>query len=150
MRDLQNDLWKLCLHTGKHEKNLMSNMIGVARRIYSTGFIISQYFFAIGGISLEGKCLAEILMMNTDTNSARRITKENNKSIKNLKALCSSACVGAFYASRYDTEGVNLSLDQVSEEIDWSTALSLIKYEGVYLFGGRDERNLASNRLICI
>ncbi len=70
--------------------------------------------------------------------------------MRNLKALCSSACVPAFYASRYDEEGVNLSLDRVTQEINWSTALSLIKYEVIYLFGGRDDQNIASNRLLCI
>ena len=45
---------------------------------------------------------------------------------------------------------MNLDLEKVSKDIDWSTALSLIKYEGVYMFGGRDDNNNASNRLLCI
>ena len=40
---------------------MMQYMAGVPRRIYSTGFIISQYFFAIGGLSVEGNCLDDIL-----------------------------------------------------------------------------------------
>ena len=56
----------------------------------------------------------------------------------------------AFYASRYDKDGVNLSLECVRKQIDWSIALSLIKYEGIYMFGGRDDKNIASNRLLCI
>ena len=67
-----------------------------------------------------------------------------------MKPHCSSACVPAFYSSRYDKDGVNLSLDKVCQQIDWSTALSLIKYEGVYMFGGRNDKNEASNRLLCI
>lgn len=63
--------------------------------------------------------------------------------------MCSSACVAAFYSSRYDEKGINLTIDRVSQDIDWSTALSLIKYEGIYHFGGRDEKNVASNRLLC-
>lgn len=70
--------------------------------------------------------------------------------MKQLKRLCSSACVPAFYSSRYGEAGVHLSLEKVSQEIDWSIALSLIKYEGIYHFGGRDEKNVASNRLIVI
>lgn len=70
--------------------------------------------------------------------------------MRHLKPLCSSACVAAFYSSRYDDTGINLSLERVSKEIDWSTALSLIKYEGIYHFGGRDDNNRASNRLLCI
>ena len=80
----------------------------------------------------------------------RTLTKETLRSLRHLKPLCSSACVAAFYASRYDEKGINLSLDRVSQDIDWSTALSLIKYEGIYHFGGRDEHNVASNRLLCI
>ena len=26
----------------------------------------------------------------------------------------------------------------------------MIKFEGIYLFGGRDDKNIASNRLLCI
>ena len=70
--------------------------------------------------------------------------------MRNLKPLCSSACVAAFYSSRYTDKGLFLSLNSISEEIDWSTALSLIKHEGIYHFGGRDDNNRASNRLICI
>ena len=50
VRDLQNDMWKLELNTGKYEKLELLNNSAISRRIYSTGFIISQYFFIIGGI----------------------------------------------------------------------------------------------------
>lgn len=125
-------------------------MAGVARRIYATGFIISQFCFAIGGLSINGECLDDILQLDTQNKRCRAITIETSKTMRHLKAMCSSACVPAFYSSRYDEEGVNLSLDRVTQEINWSTALSLIKYEGIYHFGGRDEKNQASNRLICI
>lgn len=128
----------------------MSHMAGLSRRIYCASFIISQFFFAIGGINVEGKCLSEIVMMDTERKFCRTLNNETNKTMKYLKPLCSSACVGAFYQSRYDQSGVALSMDKVSQEIDWSTALSLIKYEGIYHFGGRDEHNISSNRLICI
>ena len=128
----------------------MSHMAGVARRIYPTGFMISQFFFAIGGLSIDGKCLNDILMMDVQHKMCRMITKENNRSLQHLKPLCSSACVPAFYASRYDDNGISITLERVSQEIDWSIALSLIKYEGIYHFGGRDEKNIASNRLLCI
>ena len=113
---------RLCLNTGKYEKVLMSHMAGVSRRIYSTGFIMSQYCFAIGGLSIEGECLNDILQMDTQKKMCRTITRETNKTLRNLKPLCSAACVPAFYSSRYDEEGVNLSLDRVSQEIDWSIA----------------------------
>ena len=104
----------MCLITGKYEKVMMSHMASVARRIYSTGFMISQYFFAIGGLSVDGDCLNDILQLDTEKKMCRQITKESNKSLRLLKPLCSSACVAAFYSSRYDAEGVNLSLDRVS------------------------------------
>jgi hypothetical protein len=105
---------KLCLHTGKYEKMMMSHMAGVARRIYSTGFIISQFCFAIGGLSINGECLADVLQLDTINKKCRSMTKESNRSMRNLKAVCSAACVPAFYSSRYDDEGVNLSLDRVT------------------------------------
>ena len=129
---------------------MMSHMAQVSRRVYSTGFMISQYFFAIGGLSINGECLDDILMMDTHNKVCRAVTRENNKTLKHLRPLCSSACIPAFYSSRYSHEGVSLSLDKVSQEIDWSTALSMIKFEGIYHFGGRDDRSFASNRLICI
>lgn len=76
---------------------MMSQMAGLSRRIYSTSFIISQFFFAIGGINVEGKCLAEIVVMDTERKICRTLTNETNKTLKYLKPLCSSACVGAFY-----------------------------------------------------
>ena len=78
------------------------------------------------------------------------ITKEQSKSIRYLKPLCSSACVAAFYSSRYDNDGTYVSIDSVTQDIDWSTAMSMIKYEGIYHFGGRDQNNKASDRLLCI
>ena len=141
---------RLDLNSGCYEKVMMSHMAGVQRRIYPTGFIIGKYVYAIGGLSINGECLADILQMDTQMKKCRTITKETLKSLRHLRPLCSSACVAAFYSSRYDDKGINLSLDRVSKEIDWSTALSLIKYEGIYHFGGRDENSRASNRLLCI
>jgi len=43
----------------------MSHMAGVTRRIYSTGFIIGKYVFAIGGLSVAGECLNDILQLDT-------------------------------------------------------------------------------------
>ena len=141
---------RLDLTSGYYEKVMMSHMAGVSRRIYPTGFIIGKYVYAIGGLSINGECLADILQMDTQQKMCRTITRDSMKSMRHLRPLCSSACVAAFYSSRYDDRGINLSLDRVSQEIDWSTALSLIKYEGIYHFGGRDENCRASNRLICI
>lgn len=55
----------LDLGSGKYDKVMMSHMASVARRIYSTGFIIGQYFYAIGGLSINGACLDDILQMDT-------------------------------------------------------------------------------------
>ena len=140
---------RLDLNTGLYEKMIMSHMTGVSRRIYATGFIIGKYIFAIGGLSMNGNCLNDILQLDIQQKMCRTITKETNKTVRHLKPMCSSACVAAFYSSRYDDKGINLTIDRVSQDIDWSTALSLIKYEGIYHFGGRDEKNVASNRLLC-
>ena len=95
--------------------------------------------------------------MNVNKKECKVHTKENNKSLKSLKALCSMQCVAAFYSSRFisdskpgEGETYALDLDRVSQDIDWSIALSLIKYEGIYCFGGRNKQNIASNRLFCI
>ena len=112
--------------------------------------MISQYFFAIGGLSINGECLDDILMLDTINKKCCSITKDTNRSMRHLRRLCSSACVPAFYSSRYDQTGINLSLEKVCQDIDWSVALSMIKYEGIYHFGGRDQKNNASNRLVVI
>lgn len=96
-------------------------------------------------------------MMNVNKKECKVHNKFNNNSVKCLKPLCSMECVAAFYSSRFiteakpgDGESYALELDRVSQDIDWSIALSLIKYEGIYCFGGRDKDNIASNRLFCI
>lgn len=128
----------------------MAAMSGVSRRMYSTGFMISQFMYVIGGMGMEGECLDDMLMLDTQSKMCRTLSKDKNNSLRQLKPVCSAACVGAFYSSRYGKDGINLSLDRVMQEIDWSVALSLIKYEGVYMFGGRDNKNTALNRLLCI
>ena len=97
-----------------YERVLVSRLAGVTRRIYTTGFIVSHYFFAIGGIDVNGQCLSEILRIDTEHKNCTAITRETNKSLKMLKSLCSSACVPAFYASRYDETGINLDLNKVN------------------------------------
>ena len=93
----------------------MTKMTGISRRIFSAGFSISQYLFAIGGLGADGKVLGDILMLDTAKKSGLKITKENNKSLKLLNPHCSAACVPAFYASRYCKDGVNLSLARVKK-----------------------------------
>ena len=70
-RDFQNDLWRLCLSTGKYERQMISHMMGLSRRIYCTSFIISQFIFAVGGLSVDGNCLSEILMIDTERKFCR-------------------------------------------------------------------------------
>ena len=149
VRDLQNDFWKIELNTGLYER-VELECGAIARRIYSTGFMISQYFFIMGGMSIDGVCLNDVLMFDIERKKGKILDQELNRSLHLLKPLCSSACVSAYFSSRYDTEGVNLDLEKVCKDIDWSTALSMIKYEGVYMFGGRDDKNNATNRLLCI
>ena len=55
---------RLDIQTGSYEKVLMSHMAGVTRRIYSTGFMIGKYIFAIGGLSINGECLSDVLQMD--------------------------------------------------------------------------------------
>ena len=96
-------------------------------------------------------------MMNVQKKECKVHNIDNNPSMKALKPLCSMQCVSAFYSSRFITkempregDSYALDLDRVSKDIDWSIALSLIKYEGIYCFGGRDKDSVASNRLFCI
>lgn len=56
---------RLDLNSGSYEKIAMSHMAGVTRRIYSPGFIIGKYIFAIGGLGINGECLADILQLDT-------------------------------------------------------------------------------------
>ena len=95
--------------------------------------------------------------MNINKKECKVHNIDNNPSMKALKPLCSMQCVAAFYSSRFITkempregDSYALDLDRVDKNIDWSIALSLIKYEGIYCFGGRDKDSVASNRLFCI
>lgn len=65
---------------------------------------------------MQGECLQEIVMMDVSKKTCRMHTKENNKSLKFLKPLCSMECVAAFYSSRFITdskpgEGESYALD---------------------------------------
>ena len=71
VRDLQNDLWKLELNTGLYEKVDLPNSGAIARRIYATGFMISQYFFILGGMGFDGVCLNDVLMFDTERKSCK-------------------------------------------------------------------------------
>ena len=66
----------------------MARMSAVSRRMHSTGFIISQYFFLIGGKSEVGKTLNDILVMDLKQKSGKIITSETNTSLKFLKPVC--------------------------------------------------------------
>ena len=150
LRDMQNDLWRFSLSSGNSSKIYCQNLSQLSRRMFSTGFLISQFFFSVGGISSSGETIPEITMIDLEKHVCKTLTKESNKSMRLLKPLSCMSCVDAFYSSRYSKDEISLDLDQVSREIDWSTALSLIKYEGIYCFGGKDANNMASNRLFCI
>ena len=120
-RELVNDLWKINLQTGKSNRVELSRSSSISRRMYTCGFIISQFMFAIGGISAQGECLSEIVMMNVTKKECKVHNRDNNKSLKSLKPLCSMGCVAAFYSSRFITdsnpnegESYALDLDRVS------------------------------------
>ena len=55
---------RLDLNTGIYDKVVMSQMSIVTRRIYSTGFIMGRYIFAIAGLSINGECLNDILQLD--------------------------------------------------------------------------------------
>ena len=44
--------------------------------------------YAIGGLSVSGECLQEIVMMNVNNKDTKVHKVENNPSIKALKPLC--------------------------------------------------------------
>ena len=52
----------------------ITGLAGVSRRIYSTGFILSKYIFLVGGLDVDGKCLREILMLDTESKFCRVVT----------------------------------------------------------------------------
>ena len=66
----------------------MAKMSAVSRRMHSVGFMISQYFFLVGGKSEVGKTLNDILVFDVKQKSGKIITSENNASLKFLKPVC--------------------------------------------------------------
>ena len=54
-----------------YEKVDLPNSGAIARRIYATGFMISQYFFIMGGMGNGGECLNDVLMFNTERKTCK-------------------------------------------------------------------------------
>ena len=52
--------------------------------------------------------------------------------------MCSSFAP-VFYLSKMGMDG-HLNLKNIAGEINWGEALDLIKYEGFYIFGGKNEK----------
>ena len=58
-------------------------------------------------------------------------------------------CAGiapVFYTSKMGADG-QLNVKSIAGEINWGEALDLIKYEGFYMFGGKNERGETLNTL---
>ena len=111
LRDMQNDLWRFSLSSGNASKIYVQNLSQLSRRMFMCSFIVSQFFFNIGGVSASGEIIPEIVMIDLEKNVCKPITKETNKTMRLLKPLSSMSCVGAFYSSRYSSDGIELDLD---------------------------------------
>lgn len=61
----------------------------------------------------------------------------------------SSAIAPVFYQSKVGPKG-QLSHKALAGEIEWGKALDLIKHEGFYMFGGKNEKGEAMNTLYII
>jgi hypothetical protein len=60
-----------------------------------------------------------------------------------------SAITPVFYQNKMGSEG-QLNLKKIAGEINWGEALDLIKYEGFYMFGGKNEQGESLNTLYVI
>ena len=52
---------RLDLRSGGYERVIIPQQAAVKSRIYSTGFMIGHYLFAIGGLGMNGECLDDII-----------------------------------------------------------------------------------------
>ena len=60
-----------------------------------------------------------------------------------------AALAPVFYLSKMGSDG-QLNLKSIAGEINWGEALDLIKYEGFYMFGGKNERGETLDSLYVI
>lgn len=106
----------------------------VKKRANHSGFKIGKNIYAFGGITAKG-VVDDLLEINLVTKDYRFVKVNGN-----VPKLYSSAMATVFYESKMD-EGGNIDIDKIVNEIDWSKALMFIKFEGIYMFGGKDEFN---------
>ena len=115
--------------------------------MYHSGFKIDEFIYSIGGQGKDGKIYDQFVEIDIVRMKQQDALVEQGR--KHLQKIYSSAITPVFYQSKMGVDG-QLELSKIAGEINWGGALELIKYEGMYMFGGRLVTGEATNDLIVI
>lgn len=124
-----------------NDQTVFSDIV-IKKRTNHVGFLVDDTIYSIGGQDKHGNALDEFIEI--DVHTKRRCSATVEKGV--VPKVYSSAITPVFYLSKMGADG-QLNLQSIAGEINWGEALDLIKYEGFYMFGGRDEHGRALNSL---
>ena len=142
-RTVLNDLLLYDIHKIKVNDHTIFSEIVVSGRVFHVGFMIDDFIYSIGGLDKSGRVLDEFIEIEI------MITKRACDAVVEkgtVPKIYASAITPVFYSSKMCSDG-ELSLEGITGDINWGEAQDLIKYEGFYMFGGRDEHGIAHNSL---
>ena len=124
-----------------NDQTVFSDIV-IKKRINHVGFLLDDTIYSIGGQDNHGRALDEFIEIDVHTKRMCSATVASGV----VPKIYSAAIAPVFYLSKMGADG-QLNLKSIAGEINWGEALDLIKHEGFYMFGGRDEHGQALNSL---
>lgn len=150
LRDLANDIVVYDFNRNQVTDVANYSQALVHGRMYSCGFKIDSRIFVIGGMNSAGGLLDNFDEMDWKGRTHLAALVERGK--QHLKKVISADITAVFYQDKIRSENntglPSFNLQKLEGEVDWGNTVNLIKHEGFYMFGGRQENNQASNDLL--
>lgn len=107
-KDILNDIYRIDLIQGSFQKMPLTNQSLLQKRTHACGFMVSEFFFAVGGFNVNGDCLGEIVMMDVQKQITTKFNRDTHpQALHQFKPLGAYQCVAAFYGSRYSNSGID-------------------------------------------
>lgn len=106
--------------------------------------MIDNKIYCIGGQGFEEKVFNEFIQIDITTKKACQFEIKGT-----IPHIMQSSLAPVFYQSKVGKNG-QLSHKTLAGEIEWGEALDLIKIEGFYMFGGKNQYGEAMNNLYVI
>ncbi|CDW72708.1 kelch motif family protein [Stylonychia lemnae] len=139
LRDLMNDLLILDPATNEIYRQLYDRA-ALYNRMYHCSFIIDDFLYIFGGQTNGGKPLDELVEIDLKSYQFKKLEIVNPSLIG---PITNTQCCPVFYPSRYLGDG-RLSYKKISQQVNWSESEHYIKQEGIYMYGGRNNENIAN------